>query len=123
MTTTTSTTHPDPPLTVDERLQWMRERDERIKANAPVVPACPDWCRDDAGHEYDTLTDDEACYVRAHTSHPRGDVTITQEERNREGVLTLGEVMVTIYSGDGVDVTASQARERAEQLDTILGRR
>ena len=117
-------------MTVDERLQWMRERDARVEANAPAVPECPDWCRDIAGHEYDTAAADEACYVRAHTSHPSSDVAITQTERNREGVLTLGKVVVTIYSGDGVDVTASQARERArelleraEQLDTILGRR
>ena len=40
-------------MTVDERLQWMREYDERVEANYPAVPACPDWCRDIAGHESD----------------------------------------------------------------------
>jgi hypothetical protein len=90
------------------------------------LPPCPKWCRHreiyGGDHHYDgPLRVDVATFVRSHVSD-RSDPHLTQREDNRDGVVTLARIMITV-GGGGETMTSSEApRYAAEPIGRVSTR-
>ena len=102
----------------DPRWQAHIDHDEMVDARKPTtIPACPDWCRHPAGHDYDSVMRDDETFTRYHESAPRGSATITQEEQNKGGHVTLTAPVITSWgAGGSEELTAEAARQTAREL-------
>jgi hypothetical protein len=102
----------------DPRWQALIDRDERVEASRPkAVPPCPPWCREAPGHRYDSCEADEVTHVRYHESDPKTPVSISQEERNTGGKVTLEPPVIMRWGEDSSEeLTAAAARQRAAEL-------
>jgi hypothetical protein len=104
------------PFTAEEKaqlLQEMREHDAYLASIKPTPPACPAWCTQPAGHDYDCTDGDEG-FIRSHSTE-RNDrrAWVWQRETNTAGVLTFEEVSIGVDEGD---LGADQARKLAADL-------
>lgn len=115
-------------MTVAQAYAQMKADDEKADASYPkVIPPCPSWCSYTPGHGYESTEHDLVTHVRYHESHPQGDVTIVQEEKNCRGDVALAPVKLTIWgtsgsedlSGTSARALAAELLARAEQLDAI----
>ena len=94
-------------------------RQELLDSHLPAVtPPCPSWCRYEPGHEYDSVDLDDVTFIRYHVTHPDGSPTsITQEEQNLAGVVTLLPPLIAVYGPDDLEeLDATGVRRRAAAL-------
>lgn len=97
---------------------WRRvyEQQKIVETNAPtVIPPCPWWCKDPAGHDYTSTDgwDDDLTFQRFH-SHPVGQLSVDTIEHNVAGVVTLDPAGV--YVDERGDNDAAHCRALAADL-------
>jgi len=98
-------------------------RQELLDSHRPAVtPECPPWCKYAPGHEYDSVDLDDVTFIRDHVTHPHGSPTsIAQEERNRDGVVTLLPPVIAIYGeDDSEDIDAAGGGDGPPPFDFHL---
>lgn len=101
-----------------DKREWQEVVDLRERTNAQpmLVPECPDWCAMPSGHSYEgRLGSDDRTYCRHHVSG-HGAAWVWQEERNREGLVTVRPAMIHIGSTLDDDLDADHALELAAEL-------
>jgi hypothetical protein len=114
------------PVKLAEIEAWEAREKYADERRPTVIPPCPPWCRyfDTITptslyklHEYDSIEWGEPLtFSRFHVENQTGSY-VSQEEFNREGVVTLGPLHITISSQEGIEeATAGQAREIAAEL-------
>lgn len=107
--------HPE----VLELMRSTRERDAIHEENEPTVTSpCPPWCQYSTGHRYDSVLADDLTYTRYHASiaDESALARVMQEERNRGGQVSLLPAFVDVIGGDGEELAAAVARERATAM-------
>ena len=105
-------------MMVAEAYAELKAKDEQADASYPkVIPACPSWCAYEPGHAYESTLFDLVTHTRYHESAPKGDVTISQEERNKGGVVEQVPVVLQLWGVDRPeDLDAAKARALAADL-------
>ena len=87
-----------------------------------VVPPCPEWCREAAGHDYDSIDPTTGTIERHHSwdapdigeEHRSAWASINACETALDGVVTLHAAYILV-SADG-EMTAEQARGYSAEL-------
>ena len=87
-----------------------------------VVPPCPAWCRETAGHDYDSVDPTTGTIERHHSwdapdigeEHRSAWASINACETALDGVVTLHAAYILV-SADG-EMTAEQARGYSAEL-------
>lgn len=120
--------HADDPETLAELDRWWETDDGDFERNAPrVVPPCPSWCENAAPrHLYsETAKDDPLTYVRYHEWAIKDGLVeawVSQEECNREGVVTYGPVEISGAALPGGTATLDQARKALSEWQTLIAK-
>jgi hypothetical protein len=108
---------------VDDLIDSQVEIDEIIDA-ASEPPACPSWCAYEPGHRYDNVDPDFAAALRWHSTCTSGTVAavISQDERNKGGVVTLGPIVGRIEEGYEEACDAAELRRRGLEILRVADR-
>jgi hypothetical protein len=120
-------------LTDDEITDVLRERNEALAAKQATYPppACPVWCREPAGHPYDsierptlTMSRTHWAFSTGHKGHPG--VSLFVRERNVDGVIELEPPAIATdmdieadYTGAEIRAWVAQMVEMADLYDAI----
>jgi hypothetical protein len=83
-------------------------------------PACPPWCVDEPGHEYDSRDPKTGACVRQHRSGDFGFIDLCADETNIDGVVTVGPLYFVAEPLTGLAV--EQVREFSTDLANALRR-
>ncbi len=96
----------------------MYDGERLTEASAPtVIPPCPSWCRNSAGHPYDSTEWDYVTHVRYHSSVPDGwsaGARVEATESNKGGVVEVATPIIGLYVEE--KQTAQEARQYAAEL-------
>lgn len=109
---------PDHATLENHRVLWQLER--RVDDEAPtVIPACPSWCTQLAGHGYPSyngaLDGQPITYDRQHVAFQGEFLDVSATERNTEGVVSLDVPSGYLYGEKG-DLTVEQVRAIAAEM-------
>lgn len=106
------------------------EHELYAEAHAPaVIPACPSWCVDPDGHDYDS-TDGAGEQLTFHRFHhaPVGPLlSVDALEHNHDGTVTMDAPSVHLderpeVGASGARALAADLLAAADLLDSITGR-